>query len=116
MIIPIQRKFGSRFVTNILSPKFPALVFCDTVLNLLGFTGATGKLIIRLKNPKNPSFVKVRIHKECARWCWCWSAKGTCIDNIGYLFYSSVEDFMEATFKPTKFPFVVYVWVKAENT
>ena len=116
MIIPVQRQFGSRIVRNILSPKFPALVFCETVLNALGFTGTTGKLTIRFKDPRKSGFVKVKIGKACAKWCWDWSAKGTRIDELGCLFYLSVEDFMESTFKPTKFPFTVYVWVKAENT
>jgi hypothetical protein len=116
MIIPIQRPFGnSTIVTSILSANLPALVFCETVLNALGFTGTTGKLTIRFKNPRKVGFVKVKIGKECAKWCWDWSAKGTRIDGLGCLFYNSVGDFLNAYFKPSRFPFVVNVWVKAEN-
>jgi hypothetical protein len=91
------------------------LQFCREVVAKLGFTSAIyGKLIIRFKNPKKAGFVKVKISKRCENWEWSWSIKDW-PTHLGSLFYSSVETYMEAYFKPSRFPFIKYMWVKAVN-
>lgn len=92
------------------------LQFCSDVMAKLGFTAAVcGKLIVRFKNPKQAGFVKVKISKQRENWCWSWLIKDW-PPHLGSLFYSSVETYMEAYFKPPfRFPFIKYVWVKAVN-
>jgi hypothetical protein len=69
MIIPLtlnEEKFSGR----LWSKGF--LAFCDSVLSKLGARGRSCRLIVRLKNPKNKGFTKVRLQRSTSGDYWKW--------------------------------------------